>query len=103
MNQWEDLRKIYVDHPLDNGDAIVVTDAKVVVQFDALGDRWDPALRRNVAFVLKHMEVKEVLLAVARPEADLLPQDHAMWADLREELLGTSITVHPPHGLPAAA
>lgn len=102
MAQWKDIESVYVDHPLDNGDALIITDMDFVQQVDGLADHWEPKVRQFVTDILRRIDPLEVVLAVARPDADLLPQDHAMWADLREELLGSGITVHPPKALPAA-
>jgi hypothetical protein len=93
----------YVDHPMQNGDVAILTDQKVIQEIAGLADHWDPELRRNVAWLLCEIGVAEVELCVARPDGELLAQDHALWADLREELLGEPVTVHPLIGLPAAA
>lgn len=103
MDKWSEIRAVYTDIPLENGDALIVTDLSAIQQVDGLADHWDPTVRRFVVKILTEMDVREVRLAIARPGAELLPQDHALWADLREELLGSGIRVLAPEGLPAAA
>jgi sulfur carrier protein ThiS len=103
MENLKHVLEIYREHPMRNGDVALLTDLKVVQEVEGLADEWDAELRRNVAALLTSVGVRELLIAVARPDAELLPQDHALWADLREELLGSSITVLPVMGLPAAA
>jgi ubiquinone biosynthesis protein UbiJ len=93
----------YREHPMRNGDVAVLTDLRVVQEVEGLADDWDPMVRTGLARILREIGATEVELAVARPDAQLLAQDHALWADLREELLGSQITVHPLIGLPAAA
>lgn len=103
METWGKVRQIYVESPMRNGDVALVTDQKLIQEVAGLADNWDPLIRRNVAMVLREIEVRELVVAIARPDGELLDCDHAMWADLREELLGSEITVHPLEGLPAAA
>ncbi len=103
METWKQARKIYVEHPMRGGDVAIVTDLTVIQEVAGLADDWDPVIRRNVAHILRELQVQELVIAIARPDAELLPQDHALWADLREELLTSTITVHPLEALPAAA
>lgn len=103
MESYEHVVKAYTDYPTGNGDVLILTDDKIVQEVTGLADQWDPVLRRNIAEVLREVGVSEVALLVARPEGIPLPQDHAMWADLRDELQGSAIVVHPLEGLPAAA
>lgn len=99
----DDLLAIYREHPMRNGDVALLTDLPVIQEVEGLADHWDPVLRRNVAKVLRDVGVTQLLVAIARPRAELLPQDHALWADLREELLDSPITVLPVTALPSAA
>jgi hypothetical protein len=103
MEKLADVIRIYNEYPLDNGDMVVVTDSPVVQELERMADEWDPVIRRNVAHVLREIGATEVQLLFARPDAEMLPQDHAIWADLRDELDGSGITLHPPTALPAAA
>lgn len=102
MENLEAVLAIYREIPMDNGDAAIFTDLHVVIQADRLADLWDPVACRNICLTLRETGVQEIALAIARPEGELLLQDHAMWADIREELHG-SIRVRDPIGLPAAA
>ena len=103
MTDHETVLEIYRDIPLENGDVVLLTNHQVVQEIEGLADNWDPLICRNIAWILTELEATEVRLAIARPEAELLPQDHALWADLREELLSSPMLLHPPVALPAAA
>jgi hypothetical protein len=103
MKNLKKVLSVYREHPMHNGDVALLTDLKVVQEIEGLADQWDPELRRNIAYVLTGLGIRELLVAIARPDAELLPQDHALWADLREELLGSAIRVLPVMALPAAA
>jgi hypothetical protein len=102
-DRLETLLEIYREMPIDNGDMLLITDPDLVQEVEGMADQWDPVLRRNVAYVLRELGVSELRLAIARPEGELLPQDHALWADLREELLDQPIRVFPLIALPSAA
>jgi hypothetical protein len=93
----------YTEHPMQNGDVAILTDQHVVQEICGLADAWDPRLRRSVAELLREGGAAEVEVCIARPDGELLAQDHALWADLREELLEAPVTVHPLTALPAAA
>jgi hypothetical protein len=92
----------YDEHPMDDGDVALLTDLHVIQEIEGLADHWDPVLRRNVAHILREIGASEVVVAIARPGRELLPGDHALWADLREELLDARILVRPVIALDAA-
>lgn len=93
---------IYDEFPMNDGGVALLTDLAMIQQIDGLADEWDSVLRRNIAYVLKEIGVGEVVVAIARRGRQLLPADHALWADLREELLDTPIVVRPVVALDAA-
>jgi hypothetical protein len=96
---------VYRDIPLDNGDAILICGGgveDVVQEIAGLADHWHPRVRDAVCGVLRDIDVGEVVVAIARPDAQLLPQDHALHADLAEELRDGPIRLHPLEALPAA-
>jgi hypothetical protein len=103
MENIDVVLEIYRSNPMLDGDVALLTDLQVVQEVEGLADHWDPVLRRNIAYVLREVGARELQVAIARPDAELLPQDHALWADLREELLDSPITVLPLLALPAAA
>ena len=101
----DDMQKVlaaYDDHPMQDGDVALLTDLKVIQEVAGLADHWDPVLRRNIASVLTEVGVTELVVGIARRDRQLHPEDHALWADLREELLDSPMTVHPLVALPAA-
>jgi ubiquinone biosynthesis protein UbiJ len=103
MENREQVLKAYRDHPLPAGDVVLITDLSVVQEVEGLADHWDADLRSKLARLLVEVGASELQVAIARPRADLLPQDHALWADLREELLGSPVRVLPLAALPSAA
>lgn len=65
-----------------------------------MADEWDELLRVNTAGVLR--ETARSVLAVARPGADLLVEDHRIWRELHDELRGSGVELLPVQALPAA-
>lgn len=102
MDNLDTVLQVYDDHPMRDGDVALLTDLSVIQEVEGLVDQWDAELRRNIAYVLTEVGARELHVAVARRGRRLRPEDHAMWADLREELLGSPIRVHPLLALPAA-
>jgi hypothetical protein len=94
------LLSIYSDHPMHSGDVALLVDP-VCMEVAGLADHWDTVLRDNIAWTLRELPVERVVIAIARPGAELRPGDHVLWAELREELLG-QVEVAPLVALPAA-
>jgi hypothetical protein len=103
MENLEAALSIYRNVPLDNGDAAIFTDAGMALEVAGLADNWDRLCKENLCSAITGSGVREIAVAIARPDAALLAQDHAMWADMREELAPAGIVVMDPIGLPAAA
>ena len=102
MDDLDAVLAIYRDHPMDNGDAVAFLDHKLAVEMEGVADQWDPQLRDSISAALEGSGTKELALAVCRPDGVPLPQDHAMWADLRERCFALGIRVEPLIGLPSA-
>lgn len=84
-----DLEKIlaaYDDHPMRDGDAVLLMDHQVALEMEGLADNWSAELREGIAEGVR-LHFRSVPLAVARRGKVLHPGDHALWADLREKLL----------------
>lgn len=100
----ENLLDIYRTYPMRDGDvALLLVEQHLVTEIEDLANQWDPVLRRNLALVLRDLDVREVQVAIARTSGELDPGDEALVGSLREELAGSGILVHPPIPLPAAA
>ena len=97
----EEVLKIYAAEPLDSGDVLFLIDDKVCMEITGLAARWDDVVRSNTAGVLRKT-ARRVVVAIARPEATLLPGDLQLWKDLRDDLLGSDVTLLPVQALPAA-
>lgn len=93
--------RIYADHPLPAGDAVLLLDETVCMEIAGLADHWDDVLRRNMAEVLRET-AHDVVLAIARSGADLLPEDYRLWRELHQELRGSDVDLAPVQALPAA-
>lgn len=91
----------YADDPMPSGDVVLLLDDALCVEVAGLADQWDEVLRSNTAAVLRDT-ARDVVLAIARPGADLLPQDRRLWHELRQELDGSPVELAPLKALPAA-
>lgn len=96
-----ELLEIYADHPLDDGDAVLVLDSKVCLEIEGLADHWDDVLRRNTASVVRS-NAGSVLVLIARADAELLDTDYQLWRDLHAELRDSEVQLLPVRALPAA-
>lgn len=90
----------YADDPVPEGTAVLLLDGSVCMQVAGLADSSDAVLRGNTAEVLRQT-AQEVVLAVARPGADLTVADHRLWRDLHDDLDG-EVVLMPIQALPAA-
>ena len=97
----EEVLNIYADDPLESGDVLLLLDGKVCMEITGLAAHWDDVLRGNTAGVLRET-ARSVVIAIARPEAMLLPSDIQLWQDLRDDLLDSDVTLLPVQALPAA-
>ena len=91
----------YADDPMASGDVVLLLDDAVCMEVAGLADRWDAVVRRKTAEVLRDT-AHAVVLAIARPGADLLPQDRRLWRELHDELAGSRVQLAPLQALPAA-
>lgn len=96
-----DLLCVYADHPLDDGDAVLVLDDSVCLEIEGLADHWDSVLRRNTAQVVRGTS-ERVLVLIARPDAVLQDSDYQLWRDLHAELRDSAVQLLPVRALPAA-
>ncbi len=100
-SRLEEVLKIYADDPLDSGDVLLLLDGKVCMEMTGLAAQWDAVLRSNTAGLLRKT-ARSIVVAIARPEATLLPSDHQLGHDLRDDLLDSDVTLSPVQALPAA-
>ena len=95
-----EVLRLYAERPMAAGDAVLVLDSSVCMEVAGLADHWDEVLRRNTAGILRETAT-EVVLAIARPGADLLPEDYRLWRELHQEV-GHDVSLAPVQALPAA-
>jgi hypothetical protein len=101
LDDLDQVLAAYRGDPIDNGDLVLITDQRLVQELAGFADIWDPHVRRTVAELLTTVGASEVAVAIARPDGELLLQDHALWADLRDELEGSGISLRRPVAVPA--
>jgi hypothetical protein len=100
-DQIATVLQIYADHPLREGDVALLLDNKLCVEVERLATEWDDVLCRNTASILRETTT-QVVVAIARRDASLLPRDYQLWRDLHGELRDSDIALHPLMALPAA-
>jgi hypothetical protein len=66
-----DVLRVYAEHPLDEGDAVLLIDDEVCLELEGLADEWDQVLRSTSAQILLST-ADRVLVAIARPSGVLL-------------------------------
>jgi len=96
----QSLLAVYDDQPMQAGDVALLLDDTVCMEVEGLADNWSARVRGNLATALRP-QCSRVLIAVARPQRELLASDHVLWAELREELLGSGIELLPIRGVAA--
>ena len=99
-NRLAELLDVYADHPLADGDAVLVIDDEVCLEIDRLAEHW-PALRISTVHVLRSSARAMVL--IARPGATLLDRDYQLWRELHADLRDSAVQLLPVRALPAAA
>ncbi len=97
----EQVLRIYRDAPMSDGDAVLLLDGDVCLELQGMADGWGDLGRRNLVSILTRTS-QRVLVAIARPRAQLRPGDHQIWRDLHRELAGTGVDLLPVRALPAA-
>jgi hypothetical protein len=97
-----DALRVYDEHPIREGDVVLVFDDRVCCEVAGLADHWDDVLRRNTAHLLTEAPASRVVVAIARPRAELLPGDFLLWRELHQDLRGGGVDLGPVRALPAA-
>ena len=93
--------RVYDEHPLEDGDAVLLLDGTVCLELESLADGWDDVGRRNLVSILTRTSHR-VLVAIARDRGRLQPGDYQLWRELHEDLRGTDVELLPVRALPAA-
>ena len=96
-----DVLQVYDDHPLDDGDAVLVLDDKVCLEIERLADEWDDGHRAHTAHVVRST-ASRVALLIARRDGVLRDSDYQVWRDLHAALRGSEVDLLPVRGLRAA-
>lgn len=96
-----DVLRLYAEHPLDEGDAVLLLDDRVCLEIERLAIDWDDVLRRKTADVVR-ASARRLLVAIARPRGVLLDSDYQLWRDLHADLRGSQVDLMPVRALPAA-
>ena len=93
--------RVYDEHPLEDGDAVLLLDGTVCLELQRLADGWDDVGRRDLVSILIRTSHR-VLVAIARDRARLQPGDYQLWRELHEDLRDTGVELLPVRALPAA-
>ena len=96
-----EVLRIYADHPLDDGDAVLVIDDEVCLEIEDLADEWDEVLRSTTTQVLLST-ASRVQVAIARRSSVLQARDYQLWRDLHADLRDSDVQLLPVRALPAA-
>lgn len=101
FSREQEALRLYAEHPLDDGDALLLLDDDVCLELTGLADGWDEVMRRRLVELLGR-GARRVLVAIARDRGRLLPSDYQLWRELHQDLRGTDIDLLPVRALPAA-
>ena len=96
-----EVLQAYADDPLEDGDAVLLVDDVVCLEVAGLARAWDDVLRRSTGAVLRET-ASQVVVAIARRDAELAPSDYRLWRELHEELRGSAVELLPVRALRAA-
>ena len=99
--QLAEILSIYTDHPLDEGDAVLLLDDKVCLEIEQLATEWDDVLRHKTAQVVRS-SASRALVHIARPDGVLRDSDYQVWRDLHADLRDSDVDLLPVRALPAA-
>jgi hypothetical protein len=103
IDRITDIVSAYETYPMQDGDAVLLlVERGVATEIAGLADAWDPRVRCNVAQVLREIDVREVVVGIARRHKVLREGDSRLLTELRQELAETGIVVHRLVALPAA-
>lgn len=97
-----ELLDVYADHPLDDGDAVLVLDDAVCLELGGLAAHWDPMVRASTASIVRSTATRAIVL-IARPDARLQDSDYQLWRELHADLRDSAVQLLPVRALPAAA
>ena len=97
----EQALRVYLDAPLQDGDAVLLLDQKVCLELEQLTEGWDEVIRRNLIHMLSQAAAR-VLVAVARDGSVLRPSDYQVWRELHAGLREADVELLPLRALPAA-
>ncbi|MCW2681539.1 MAG: hypothetical protein JWM62_2940 [Frankiales bacterium] len=91
-----EVLRIYADHPLDEGDAVLLIDDEVCLEIGDLAE-----LRSRSTQVLLTAAAR-VQVAIARRSGVLRDSDYQLWRDLHADLRDSDVQLLPVRALPAA-
>ena len=100
--QLDTVLAVYERHPLDPGDGLLLLPGRsLCLELEGLAQAWCPQVRRELARAVA-AGAEPAQLALARPGGRATATDEVIWAELREELLGSGVELLPLRMLPAA-
>jgi hypothetical protein len=87
--------------PPADGDVLLLLNGAKNLEIAGLADHWDASARDNMRLLLDQLPLERVLIAIARPGADLTPGDRALGRDISDLLVPRGVMVTPVQALPA--
>lgn len=96
-----EVLRLYAEHPLDDGDGVLLVDDEVCLEIAGLADQWDEVLRSRTAQLLLST-ADRVVVAVARTGGVLRDRDYQLWRELHADLRDSRVQLLPVRALPAA-
>lgn len=92
----DQVLRLYADHPLDDGDAVLVVDDEVCLELTDLAELRSLSTQALLA------GASRVQVAVARRRGVLHDSDYAAWRALHADLRDRDVQLLPVRALPAA-
>ena len=96
-----DVLRIYAEHPMRDGDVVLLLDDRVCFEVEGLAVHWAAVLRRNTANVVRET-ARRVVVCIARRHRKLRDSDYQLWRDLHSDLSDSDVHLLPVRALPAA-
>lgn len=94
--------EVYVQYPMDDGDAVLLLDETVCLELERPGDAPDRARLLDGLLATLRSSCSVVLLAVARTGRRPRPADLLLWTELCAGLQDSDVQLRPLVLLPAA-
>ncbi|MCW2622913.1 MAG: hypothetical protein JWL64_2515 [Frankiales bacterium] len=93
--------EICAAEPLADGDVLLMLNGERNLEIAGLADNWDAVARDGIDRILAQLPLQRVVVAIARPGADLTAADRALGRDITDLLAPRGVAVTPVQALPS--